>query len=402
MRKITKSDSKIKSHIQTSAEAEHSSKCMNIFPFSWLERYTQLRSCLTTTTQTLHPSLRTYHSQTYIFQSLLPKNNAADFSNKYGKLICDIPLSVLIAKLPKAALITISLQLNLTFITHNQWLSDIKKNLCKLSCAENNSYLSVFTERVSKRDRDKDDCNEINLTKSKKLKLSALDEKVNIKKEEFSPKPASESFCNEIICEFVCELSPSVFSETGCAACTELHPVSNCLPLSNFKSHIKYLKIFKSVKKKERTSDSDLHEHMKGVVIDHNCNFLCKSCARFIWDGKLPKYSLANGLWIGEVPEVLNNLTWVERHLVARVRINSYVVQMRSRHLKIKGNVIAFSNPTAKIYNTLPIPLADLDQVLAIVFVGPAEPSEQQLQKSPLLVRWNTVGLALEWLKRNH
>ena len=66
------------------------------------------------------------------------------------------------------------------------------------------------------------------------------------------------------------------------------------------------------------------------------------------------------------------------------------------------ANVIAFEHPTAKIYKTLPIPRQDLDEVLAVVFTGVKEPSQDDLKRTPVLVHRNRVKLALEWLKLNH
>ncbi|KAF9458818.1 hypothetical protein BDZ94DRAFT_1172861, partial [Collybia nuda] len=63
---------------------------------------------------------------------------------------------------------------------------------------------------------------------------------------------------------------------------------------------------------------------------------------------------------------------------------------------------MAFESPVTKVYNVLPPPREDLDEVLAILFTGPCQPSPDDLKRTPLLVRRNPVKKALEWLKLNH
>ena len=119
--------------------------------------------------------------------------------------------------------------------------------------------------------------------------------------------------------------------------------------------------------------------------------------------GKVPRYSLANGLWLGAVPEVLSSLTYIERLIVARVRVNSCFIRVASSGLrKMASHVIAFESPVPKLYQCLPPPVEDLDEVLAILFTGPCKPSEKEFKRTPLLVRRKKVADALKWLKLNH
>ncbi|KZT23613.1 hypothetical protein NEOLEDRAFT_1068972, partial [Neolentinus lepideus HHB14362 ss-1] len=61
-----------------------------------------------------------------------------------------------------------------------------------------------------------------------------------------------------------------------------------------------------------------------------------------------------------------------------------------------------FANPTPKIYNTLPPPKSELDEVLAFIYTGPTQPTEDDFRRTPLLVSHKRVSGALEWLKLNH
>jgi hypothetical protein len=68
----------------------------------------------------------------------------------------------------------------------------------------------------------------------------------------------------------------------------------------------------------------------------------------------------------------------------------------------MRANAITFQNPVPKIYDILPPPVTELDDVLAFIFTGPCQPTRQDIERTPLLVRRNHVAHALEWLKLNH
>ena len=154
--------------------------------------------------------------------------------------------------------------------------------------------------------------------------------------------------------------------------------------------------------KKERLHSDSLLECIPGPVLADGCEFVCSSCASQVKNGILPKNALANGLWVGAVPPELSVLIWAERRLVARVRTNAYIVQVSSGRKKMMSNIVAYQNPTPKIYKKLPPPLADADAVFTVFFLGPDYPTEEDQFRSPLLVRVNEVRAATEWLIRNH
>jgi hypothetical protein len=53
---------------------------------------------------------------------------------------------------------------------------------------------------------------------------------------------------------------------------------------------------------------------------------------------------------------------------------------------KMKANVIAFENPMPKIYERLPSPIEDLNEVLTFIDTGPCRPTPKDLERTPLLV----------------
>ena len=76
---------------------------------------------------------------------------------------------------------------------------------------------------------------------------------------------------------------------------------------------------------------------------------------------KMPILALANGLWIGKIPDELKDLTYAEHLLIVRVHHNRHIVKVSSDMFKMCANAISFSNPMPKIYNVLPPPIEDMD-----------------------------------------
>jgi hypothetical protein len=99
-----------------------------------------------------------------------------------------------------------------------------------------------------------------------------------------------------------------------------------------------------------------------------------------------PKYALADGLWLGQVPSQLQGLSYAEQLLISCVHRNKCLVKVSSGMHKMKANVIAFENHMPKIYQRLPPPVEDLDEVLAFVYTGLCRPSPEEMERAPLLV----------------
>ena len=129
---------------------------------------------------------------------------------------------------------------------------------------------------------------------------------------------------------------------------------------------------------------------------------ICVMCRAAIRKGNVPANALATGLWIGKVPPELSELRFIEKLLIARLRHNCCFVRVASGMRKMTSHVVAFQSPTPKLYQALPPPVEELDDVLAILFTGPTKPTQKDFERTPLLVRRNAVARALEWLKLNH
>ena len=112
----------------------------------------------------------------------------------------------------------------------------------------------------------------------------------------------------------------------------------------------------------------------------------------------MPRYALANGLWVGEVPAALADLSFVEKLAIARCRHNVFVVKVYKGQRKTCANAVVFPQPVEKFAAVLPPPRAELDQCLAVLFTGNDAPTENGFKHTPLLLRHNAVLNALHGL----
>ena len=218
---------------------------------------------------------------------------------------------------------------------------------------------------------------------------------------EFPPPPADYKLTHTILSNICSKMKPANLEEAGCAVCGELKPVGMLSRLKGIKNFLSILEA-QGVTRMERKSTTSPVKEYTGPVLDYSCSQVCDSCRRDLRKGKVPRLALANNLWIGKVPEVLKNLRYVEKILVARVRHTCAYVKVASGMRKMKANVVAFESPTPKIYTVLPPPRDDIDDVLAILFTGPSKPTPADFARTPFLVRRNAVINALNWLKLNH
>ena len=218
---------------------------------------------------------------------------------------------------------------------------------------------------------------------------------------EFPPLPSSIELEHTIIKDVCKRMDPVNFEEVGCAVCGELHHRAKTSCLKGVKKILGILEA-PGVTRVERKCDAASIKEFKGPVLDYSCSTICDGCRSDVRRGKVLRLALARGLWLGKVPVVLDNLTFVEKLLVARVRHTCAFVKVSSGMRKMKANIVAFESPIQKIYKILPPPREDLDEMLAILFTGPCKPTAEDFARTPFLVRRNAVIKALEWLKLNH
>ena len=223
----------------------------------------------------------------------------------------------------------------------------------------------------------------------------------NLESSVFPPKPLSHDIEHLVISGFCDESMPEKFEEAGCAVCGLLNPLKNLTRLKSVKGFLHILESPGTTRVERKSSNEKIREY-KGPVLDYNCDKICDNCRRSVRNSVVPKLALANGLWLGNIPKELAELRFVEKLLVARIRHNCCFIKVASGLRKMTSHIIAFETPIKAVYNELPPPIETLDEVLAVLFTGPCKPTEEDLKRTPVLVRRNHIARALEWLKLNH
>ncbi|KAM6491769.1 hypothetical protein JOM56_012809, partial [Amanita muscaria] len=143
---------------------------------------------------------------------------------------------------------------------------------------------------------------------------------------------------------------------------------------------------------------------------------VCSACLAQLKRNQRPRFGICNGLWIGNVPEVLQNLSIPEQLLIALTFPRCFVFKMHPKIGRIQdpsnlqrgmvGNVTSFPLNIREIVDMiqgrkLPQPVGILPALIAVTFVGVTHFSKNWL-KGVFRVRRDKVAAALKWLLVNN
>ena len=126
--------------------------------------------------------------------------------------------------------------------------------------------------------------------------------------------------------------------------------------------------------------------------------WICFECLRALERHMMPKFALANNLWIGNIPSILSALTIPEQLLIARHYPRCYIFKLFPRdydsHISpdqlysvMAGNASLFEMNTQEVVEMvvgqrMPSPVTTLASVIAITFVGSAKLPADWLKKT--------------------
>lgn len=130
-----------------------------------------------------------------------------------------------------------------------------------------------------------------------------------------------------------------------------------------------------------------------------------------------PKFSLANGLWLGEVPVSIQSLTMPERYLIARGYPRASIVKLFPKNRKhrwdpetlqsgLRGNVTTYNLNQKAIVEMLqgqrlPHPINTLASMISVTYVGVGDLPRNWLH-STFRVRRSNIRAALGHLKEHN
>ena len=73
---------------------------------------------------------------------------------------------------------------------------------------------------------------------------------------------------------------------------------------------------------KARCKSTDPVRELRQPILAPGCSKFCTICVESLEEKKIPTLALANGLWVGEIPNELQDLTYAEQLLIASVHHN--------------------------------------------------------------------------------
>jgi hypothetical protein len=232
--------------------------------------------------------------------------------------VCDVPLNLLVNCLFRENRILIG-QLHNIPIAKKMTKSEIteKFNFHDESCEH--QYVSVFRPYNK-------------MTNTKRCQKYREMQKPLVEKDEptekstnqdFPPTPPDTLLRRKIVDGFCKATAPAKFEEAGCAVCGSLTLQTELFKLNSLDIDLSVLNTTgQGFTKKERKCSTDPITELDGNVIDTSCEHICVYCEKKIRCGKIPKFALARGLWLGEIPEELQQLSFAEKLLIGRVRHN--------------------------------------------------------------------------------
>jgi len=353
------------------------------------------------------------HEKQYKFlQCVKTEDKQTHISDDETVILCAVPLSILAPKLTMKCMKDLA-TLHQIYISSKTSAKNAQMLLQNHQCHKCDSYICLFKPYKVQSNAQcqqnwykklEPDEKTVHLAKKAKYKASSKYQEKNSEKHKadywtkkeakFPPAPPSADLCQKIVSDFCADTSPEVFEEAGCAVCGKLTPVCEMEELSDVEN-LSLLRV-DGVTRKARSNSSDPVKELRGPIFAPGCSNVCSTCVEFLEKEKMPILALANGLWVGEIPNELQDLTYAEQLLIARVRHNRCIVKVSSGMHKMHANAISFANPMPKIYNVLPPPIEEMDEVLAFIYTGPCRPTKADFKRTPLLVRCLKVAKASE------
>ena len=102
---------------------------------------------------------------------------------------------------------------------------------------------------------------------------------------------------------------------------------------------------------------------------------VCEECLNPLKRKTVPRHALANGLYVGELPEHLKNISWIEEQICALARTGPieyhlYGSDSKEQPFLARGNVCVHPQPTVSTANILPLLPQDINEMIAVIFTS--------------------------------
>jgi len=227
-------------------------------------------------------------------------------------LLCDIPLSRFVTNLtiPNLKLVAAAHGI---FIKSRTPLAEVLKIIHDHNCDQCQTFITVFKPAKSLVSRRRE-ANVRAVRKYKKNRI-CLNNKVPLStgntqyhkglhlasdtlddEHIFPPSPLELKIEHAIVKAWCRDMSPKNFEEVGCAVCGELTLRSKSVLLKDASINLNILQCHYNITRKERRTENDLVKCLDGPVVEPSLQHMCARCHKSLAAGRLPKFSLANGM----------------------------------------------------------------------------------------------------------
>ena len=141
------------------------------------------------------------------------------------------------------------------------------------------------------------------------------------------------------------------------------------------------------------------------------CWSFCLSCYRDILSGRIPKFSVCNGVNVtmcDDYPVVLKDLTFVEECVIARRHPIGSILKLRpgnrrspSNYYALRGHMVVVPQNPGPLLHILPSPDLRLQDIVKVFWMGKCQSSSDDLIPY-LQIRKTRVLNALLWFVSHH
>ncbi|CAM9280867.1 unnamed protein product, partial [Ectocarpus sp. 12 AP-2014] len=126
-----------------------------------------------------------------------------------------------------------------------------------------------------------------------------------------------------------------------------------------------------------------------GIESEEPCKIhVCDECYRSLARNILPDAALANGFWVGTLPDRLQKATFIERAVAYPIRTKGHVVALESRRVNnipgtakrsMRETSVFYANNSSSVANELPLAVTGLLDMIAVVSAGKKKPRPSDL-----------------------
>lgn len=239
---------------------------------------------------------------------------------KYNSLISvRAPLSVLSMNMTHQQLLSVSAQHGLTF-NHRIHIDSLRQALAKHHCGR--CDLAVTLLKVVCGSHHIDTVPPIRKAVRKRQKTVIVPDKLaqnNVSL--WPPEPQIDRSKEQIVREFCNRQDHMNIEEIACAVCAQLTLKFDAIKI-DLSRYSDILFSPAAGSRKERKIISEPICELDGPLLANSDGYVCCDCHSLVIKRKTLMLSLANNMWLGDVPAQLQGLSYAETMLVTRVRHN--------------------------------------------------------------------------------